>query len=284
MDAVTGNLISSRQVQTPFLQSDIPCTDIPDTIGIIGTPVIDPATEIAYFYAKTYIPNYRAAGNTGVINGIYYFYAVHVSDLSDVDGYPILVEGSPADNDARKYFIGGTILQRPSLLQVGSMIYAGFGGHCDLYNYTGTILGVDINKKELVTNWAVESGPNSKFTLDWTVNAGGGQGGVWQAGMALASDGNRLFFATGNGVGGENQGIPASGQSGCRTLGEAVINLGIDTTTGKLSLVDYFQPYDYVNMDGGDQDFGSGGVALLDPATFNGTVSIRSLFSEVLCH
>lgn len=89
--------------------------------------------------------------------------------------------------------------------------------------------------------------------------------------MSLASDGERLFFATGNGNGGENQGLPASGQSGCRTLGEAVINLGIDSGTGKLSLVDYFQPYDYVNMDGGDQDFGSGGVALLDPAVFNGT-------------
>lgn len=233
--------------------------------------MIDPQTEIAYFYAKTYIPNYRAAGSTGVYNGVYYFYAVHVSDLSDVDGFPILVEGSVADNDPRKYFVGGTILQRPSLLQVGSMVYAAFGGHCDLYNYTGTVLGVDINQKQVVTNFAVESGPNSAFTTTWSQNAGGGQGGIWQAGMSLASDGSRLFFATGNGVGGENQGTPASGQSGCRTLGEAVVNLGIDTTSGKLTLVDYFQPYDYVNMDGGDQDFGSGGVALLDPTVFNGT-------------
>lgn len=166
---------------------------------------------------------------------------------------------------------GGTILQRPSLLQIGSVIYAGFGGHCDLYNYTGTVLGIDINKQAVATNFAVEAGPNSRFTTDWTVNGGGGQGGIWQAGMGLASDGNRLFFATGNGQGGENQGTPASGQSGCRTLGETVTNLGIDTETGKLSLVDYFQPYDYVNMDGGDQDFGSGGVVLLDPTVFNGT-------------
>lgn len=34
---------------------------------------------------------------------------------------------------------------------------------------------------------------------------------------------------------------------------------------------DYFQPYDYQNMDGGDQDFGSGGIALLDPTVFKGT-------------
>jgi hypothetical protein len=70
LDAVTGDIINFRQVQTPFLQSDIGCTDIPNYIGIIGTPVIDPTTEIAYFYAKTYIPNYRTAGATGVINGM----------------------------------------------------------------------------------------------------------------------------------------------------------------------------------------------------------------------
>ncbi|KAI7470730.1 WSC-domain-containing protein [Hortaea werneckii] len=269
LDAVSGAVINTRQVQKPFLQSDIGY--IPDTIGIIGTPIIDPATEIVYFYAKTYIPNYRAAGDTGIINGVYYFHAVHVVDLSDLDGFPILVDGSPADNDPRKYFIGGTILQRPSLLQVGSVIYAGFGGHCDLFNYTGTVLGVDVNQKKLVANWVVESGPNSRFSTDWLDNAAGGQGGIWQAGMGLASDGNRLFFATGNGASGGNQGTPASGQSGCRTLGEAVVNLGIDTSSGKLDLVDYFQPYDYVNMDGCDQDFGSGGVALLDPSHFNGT-------------
>ena len=40
---------------------------------------------------------------------------------------------------------------------------------------------------------------------------------------------------------------------------------------GKLSLSDYFQPYDYQNLDGGDEDFGSGGIALLDPTVFKGT-------------
>ena len=47
-------------------------------------------------------------------------------------------------------------------------------------------------------------------------------------------------------------GVPASGRSGCQTLGESVVNLAIDTSTGKLSTQDYFQPYDYENMDGGD--------------------------------
>lgn len=32
-DAVTGTLIQARQVQPPFLQSDVGCTDMPNTIG-----------------------------------------------------------------------------------------------------------------------------------------------------------------------------------------------------------------------------------------------------------
>lgn len=54
VDAVTGTQINQRTVQPPFLQSDIGCTDIPGTIGIIGTPIIDPATETVYFFSKGY--------------------------------------------------------------------------------------------------------------------------------------------------------------------------------------------------------------------------------------
>lgn len=56
-------------------------------------------------------------------------------------------------------------------------------------------------------------------------NAGGGQGGIWMSGMALATDGARVFWVTGNGDGHENQGTPASGSSGCKTLGEACVSL-----------------------------------------------------------
>lgn len=270
LDAKTGAPLNTRAVHTPFLQAEIGCNDIPNTIGIIGTPVIDPATDIAYFFSKTYIPNYRTAGATGVFNGVYYFHGVNVNTLEDVPGFPILVDGSQSDNAPEKYFVGGIILQRPSLAQVGSVVYGAFGGHCDLFNYTGLVVGIDVNLKKIVTNFATESGPLVPQTNVWNQNGGGGQGGIWMSGMGLSTDGNRLFWVSGNGAGHENQGTPASGSSGCRTLGEACVNLGIGEG-GKLSLTDYFQPYDYQNMDGGDQDFGSGGIALLDPTVFKGT-------------
>ena len=225
LNAKTGDLINSRQVKTPFLQSDIGCTDIPNTIGITGTPVIDPATDAVYFFAKTYIPNFRYPGNTGTYNGVYYFYGVNINTLQDLPGYPVLVDGSPSDNAPAKYFVGGTILQRPSLLQIGSVVYGGFGGHCDLFNYTGLVIGIDVNQATIVSNFAVESGPLVPQSNQWNQNGGGGEGGIWMSGMGLSSDGNRLFFVSGNGVGHENAGVPASGSSGCRTLGEACVSL-----------------------------------------------------------
>ncbi|MCJ1242521.1 hypothetical protein MMC14_010529, partial [Varicellaria rhodocarpa] len=269
LNAKTSEVLNTRQVHTPFLQSDIGCTDIPNTIGIIGTPVIDPTTDIAYFFAKTYIPNFRYAGNTGTFNGVYYFHGVNVNTLQDVFD-PVLVDGSISDNDPLKCFIGGTILQRPALTLINGVVYAGFGGHCDLFNYTGLVLGVDVSSQKVITNYAVESGPLVPQTNVWDQNGGGGQGGIWMSGMALSSDGNRVFFVSGNGDGHENAGTPTSGSSGCRTLGEACVTLEIGDG-GTLSLSDYFQPYDYQNLDGGDEDFGSGGIALLDPTVFKGT-------------
>jgi iron transport multicopper oxidase len=42
----TGEIIAQRQLNAPFLASDADCTDIPNYIGITGTPIIDPDTSI----------------------------------------------------------------------------------------------------------------------------------------------------------------------------------------------------------------------------------------------
>jgi hypothetical protein len=112
LDAATGALIASRQVQTPFLSSDVGCSDSPNFIGITGTPVIDPNTETVYFFAKSYIPNYRAAGSTGLLNGVMYFYAVNIVTLKDVPGFPVLIDGTAMQNDPQRYFFGGIQNQR----------------------------------------------------------------------------------------------------------------------------------------------------------------------------
>ncbi|KAL9019269.1 MAG: hypothetical protein Q9185_003443 [Variospora sp. 1 TL-2023] len=272
VDAVTGAPINARQVQPPFLQSDLGCPDMPDFIGIVGTPVIDPNTDTAYFFAKGYQNN---AASGGVAKGTYKFYAVNVLDLTDRPGFPVLIDGHNADNDPARYFIGGTVLQRPSLTLIDGNVYGTFGGHCDLFNYTGMVTAVSTQPGVGVTGmFAMEAAPGAPFTTD-IMEQKGGKAGIWMSGMAPATDGARIFVVTGNGQGHENKDTPASGRTPLSTLDEVVANLGIGG--GKISLQDYFQPYEYIGMDAADRDLGSGGVALLDPSVFKGTNGVRRM-------
>ena len=51
-----------------------------------------------------------------------------------------------------------------------------------------------------------------------------------------------------------------------------------DVSSGKkISLQDYFEPYEYLGMDAGDRDLGSGGASLLDPTVFKGTNGVSRL-------
>jgi hypothetical protein len=92
------------------------------------------------------------------------------------------------------------------------------------------------------------------------------------AGSALASDNSgSLFFATGNGKGKTvNQQLPASGRLHLDTLSECIVNMAVNPQTGAVTQQDYFEPYEYLAMDAGDRDLGSGGVCLPSPATFSG--------------
>jgi iron transport multicopper oxidase len=74
VDAINGTLIKQRLIQPPFLQSDIGCTDIPNYIGIIGTPIIDPATDTVYFFSKGYE---GGASGGGVALGAYHDNHLH---------------------------------------------------------------------------------------------------------------------------------------------------------------------------------------------------------------
>lgn len=49
----------------PFNGTDLPCTDIPGTVGITGTPVIKRVTNTLYFFAKGYRGTVQ-----GVVNGV----------------------------------------------------------------------------------------------------------------------------------------------------------------------------------------------------------------------
>jgi hypothetical protein len=66
LDGLTGALISSRTLDPPFLSVDTNCGDIPNTVGITGTPIIDPATSVMYFFSKGYK---GGAASSGMVSG-----------------------------------------------------------------------------------------------------------------------------------------------------------------------------------------------------------------------
>ncbi|KUJ17722.1 FAD/NAD(P)-binding domain-containing protein [Mollisia scopiformis] len=270
LDAVNGTLVASRDLSSegegPFMVSDLPsCNDIGQTIGITGTPIIDPTTDTIYFWAKSYL----SPGQSGWQNGAYSFHAVDAATLKEKSGFPTNIQGFMADNDNTRHFTGGDHLQRTGLNMINGIVYAGFGAHCDLFNYTGWVIGMSTAGK-YVTGYATFGGAGTPAE-DGTWSGGGGAAGIWMAGSALASDNTgRLFFATGNGRGtGVNQVAAAPGHVHLDTLAECIVNLMLNAN-GSLTQQDYFQPASYLAMDNGDRDLGSGGVILPDPSVFSG--------------
>ena len=141
------------------------------------------------------------------------------------------------------------------------------------YNFTGWVVGMQTNTGKLMTAFATVGGPGSPAPGGEDYKGGGGGAAIWMGGSAIASDqAGRIFFATGNGQkGAQNQGQPASGRLKLNTMNEAVVNMAVNPTTGVVTQSDYFEPYTYSALDNADRDLGSGGVALLDPSTFNGS-------------
>ncbi|KAK6525361.1 hypothetical protein TWF694_005500 [Orbilia ellipsospora] len=274
IDAINGTIIKSRQLGKPFSQTDVGCGDVQPYIGIMGTPVIDPATDTIYLFSKSYADP-STSGATGVTNGRYRAYALSALDLTDKFGYPLIIDGANADNDPTKYFMGGTHMQRPSLAMVNGVIWAGVASHCDQYNYTGWIIGIDSATPKIVSLFTTISGPSSiaqSTTGSFQSGAGGGGAGIWQSGMGFPSDNSgRFFVVTGNGKAEQDQIEARNGKNPPQTLEECIISLKIDPITRKITPQDFFQPYQYLNLDSADKDLGSAGFTMLDPTHFNAT-------------
>jgi hypothetical protein len=255
LDPATGRTIWSRALATAVSTRDLPagCTNIAPTVGVTGTPVIDSSTNIAYFFSKAYL-----SGASGAIG--YFAHGVHVADGTEASGFPVQIQGS-ATNDSSQAFNAQAQLQRPGLLLMNGVVYAGFGSHCDQSPAVGWIVGVPTSGQVVGTLWTTEAGSN-KTVL----------GSVWAPG-ALASDGaGQILFTTGNGV--SSTVTESPGTSPPAALPESAVRLVVQSN-GSLKATDYFSPFDTASLDTNDWDFGSSSPLLL-PSTF-GTTAIPHL-------
>ena len=256
LDPETGAQRWTRNVGVPFRASEIGCGDLTPDLGITGTPVIDTATNIAYFLAKSYV-----TGSSGPVQ--WQMHAVSVATGAEAPGFPRTIAGT-ASNEPAATFDAFHHMQRPGLLLMNGVVYAAFGGHCDIGPWQG---------------WIVAVGTDGNIRSLWTTQAGASRtdgAGIWQSGGGLVSDGpGRIFFTTGNG--GAISG-PRGGNSPPGTLGEAVVRVDVQPNA-TLQANDFFMPFNAKTaLDPADVDFGSGGPVAL-PAPFFGTPQFPHLMA-----
>jgi LGFP repeat/Abnormal spindle-like microcephaly-assoc'd, ASPM-SPD-2-Hydin len=210
---------------------------------VTSTPVYDPTTDSVYVLAKV---------NDGpdAAHPSWYTHALNPATGLERPGWPMTIRGAPS-NDPVHPFNPATAAQRPGLLLLDGVVYAGFASHCDHGPYVGYVVGVSTVTARQTTMWSTEAG--SSYS----------EGGIWQSGGGLVSDGpGRILLTTGNGV----SPPPGPGSSPPPTLAESVARLAVGAD-GNLSAVDYFSPYNNVTLDQDDTDLGSGGPMAL-PAGF----------------
>ncbi|KAJ4985819.1 fungistatic metabolite [Stagonosporopsis vannaccii] len=267
INSKTGEVVKSRNIGVPFMATDLGgCNDIYPAIGVTGTGVIDPATGLWYLTSKTYSEEYQS-GNFGLNNapgrqnGRYYFHAISTEDLSEAPNFPTAVHKTPFRNNKNRWLVAGDHHQRPALLQVGDYIYTGWASHCIQYNYTGAVLGFHKSTGAVAEAYSMQGG------LEPNTIAGGG---IWMSGGGLAYDGvSSMFFSTGNGWASQlpATGHPVAGPNVPTALEEAVVHMNLNSD-GTISPVDFFMPWEKVQLDGADKDLGTTPFQLL-PSEFS---------------
>jgi outer membrane protein assembly factor BamB len=168
LSASTGTVIWSRHLATPVPASSLPCGDISPTVGITGTPVIDPARGEIFVVADEQVngkPAHVLAGLSTATG------AVRLTQNVDPPG-----AYTPA------------LLQRTGLTLTDGRVVFGYGGNDgDCSTYRGRVVSVPEG-----------GGTPAIFTVDSA--AGQSQGAVWMGGAAPAVDGHgNVWVSVGNG-------------------------------------------------------------------------------------
>ncbi|MDB4982750.1 MAG: bamB 2 [Myxococcales bacterium] len=239
LDAITGAVVSQRNLGKPYDPSALQCGD-QKWVGTTGTAVIDALTNTAYFFSKVADANNKPN---------WYFRGVDANTLADKFA-AVLVSGNAA-NDPTVPFNAELEHQRPGVLLLDGVVYAAFGAHCDknfdTIKYRGWIIGYTT--------------AGAQTTLFATEDHTGTQAGIWHSGGGLVSDGaGRIFFLTGNGSASK---APTVGTSPPATLGQSLVRVDVQADKS-LKAMQYFEPYNLI----GDQDFASGGPVSLPSAQF----------------
>jgi len=224
--------------------TSLPCGNIRPN-GITATPVIDRARNAIYVEAMSQNP----AGNI-----VHRLHALDLTNGSELFGGPTTITASFPGTGGNSS--GGVVTflppvhhERAALLEAGSTIYtawAGLFGDCGAYS--AWVIAYDAGT--LKQTGAIDLVPN---------NSGGG---MWMGGGGPAADAaGNVYVISGNGF--------ADTPGANHSYGNSFVRL---STSGGLTVGDYFTPYNTSAEDSADEDFGSAGPLLLPDLTDAGGI------------
>ena len=227
--------VSLNDGGTPDPIADYGCTGTHYTeIGIMGTPVIDPGVTTLYVVAKTV----TGTGSSAVRN-----FSLHALDVATGKrlGGPVVITGTAPSSNGSGTFNPIFQMQRPALLLQNGVVYIAFGGNgCDEYAYNGWLFAY--NSQTL------------KQESAFLVTPGGARASIWQGGSGPAADEDGyIYVVTANGT--------YDGPTGANDFGDSVLKMGWDENV--LSVLDYFTPYNQLQLSQQDLDLGSSGPLIL---------------------
>jgi hypothetical protein len=225
------------------LGSDEICAETIGTVGITSTPAIDLPGQTMYVVTRRWTRRGEPA------DGSNYLHALDISNGNHRHD-PVLIQA--ADPASGRRFDARCQRNRPGLLLHRGVVYVAFGtfscdASCPEDYYHGWVLGYRASDLQQVAVFCT--------------SADGGGAGVWQSGNGLVSDGDSIYFETGNDL----------FQAHAR-LGDSFVKLEILPDWPGLRLAAAFTPSNAARLrDGdpgvpghsGDTDLGSGGPMLL---------------------
>ena len=233
------------------------CSQVVPEIGITSTPVIDRARGPN---GAMYVV---AMSKTG--SGVYVqrLHALDVTTGAELLGGPRTIQASFPGTGAGSS--GGTVIfdpkqyeERAGLVLVNGRVLTFWASHCDIDPYTGWIMAYDASTLSQTS------------VLNITPN--GSRGAFWMAGTAPAADSaGNVYVLDGNGT--FDTAMDANGFPSQRNFGNAFLRL---STSGGLTVADYFATFDTVQQSNADSDLGSGGAIVL-PDLIDGAGQVRHL-------
>jgi hypothetical protein len=241
LDADTGAALWTQNYGSPIIPQDVEWDQNVSWVtrlGILATPVIDPATNYMYFVSGS-----QPADGTRTFS--YNLNAIDITTGLPVHGSPVKITATYSTPDLTTPLVLNPQVQnqRASLALANGNVYVAFASHEDAPPYHGFVLAYS-------TSTLAQTAVYSDTTI-------GTLGGIWNAGQAPSIDAaGNVYISTGNGSYGTTP-------NGLVQTGNSFIKL-----SPTLQLLDYFTPYNTATMNTGDFDLGSSGVLLIPNTSY----------------